>query len=348
METGEQELVDNSHHVYRELKLSNGIIILFRDNIPQHCPEVFSILEEDITQSLKLLPRSVHPLVKRTRIWVNASYLTGQAKSPVSVNHLISHHHVEWLWQARDNARKVNGIEIYSAKDYCRMRLHWNGCGLILHELCHLIHQHALPDGLLNADVQSAYRNADKSGRFEQVLRRDWAGKKVNQDLAYCMIDQKEFFSELSVAFLARNYKELDCGDPSFMEACSPQIRHPDVLRRLETSKLSSESTSLLKTSSTSGWKCCWKKRTDNFPHCNKFYPFTHGQLYVHHRPSYLAIESLWQQISNWSDPEVSHRGFLWLGWGKIPCFPPSDTSDRNSQSVPGGLTYLYPDTVVL
>jgi hypothetical protein len=77
------------------------------------------------------------------------------------------------------------GIEIYSCIDYRRMRLHWNGCGLIMHELCHLIHQQVLPGGLENADVVDAYTSARNLGIYDTVLRRDWAGKDLDCDLAY-------------------------------------------------------------------------------------------------------------------------------------------------------------------
>lgn len=63
------------------------------------------------------------------------------------------------------------------------MRNHWNGSGLILHELCHLIHQHALPDGLENRDVKNAFQNAVASGIYERTLRRDWVGLEIDYDM---------------------------------------------------------------------------------------------------------------------------------------------------------------------
>ena len=55
--------------------------------------------------------------------------------------------------------------------EYKRNRLYWNGCGLMLHELCHLIHQLILPDGLENSQIKSAYECAMRSGIYEEVLR---------------------------------------------------------------------------------------------------------------------------------------------------------------------------------
>lgn len=79
--------------------------------------------------------------------------------------------------RARDIPEKAEGIEIYNCFDYQVMRLHWNGCGLLLHEFCHLIHQFTLSDGLDNAKVIEAFETATKSGLYDNTLRYDY----VNQ-----------------------------------------------------------------------------------------------------------------------------------------------------------------------
>ena len=71
------------------------------------------------------------------------------------------------------------------------MRLHWNGAGLILHELFHLIHQLVLPYGLDNVLVKEIFHATKRNGRYEAVLRRDWAGNECEVDMAYCMVNHK-------------------------------------------------------------------------------------------------------------------------------------------------------------
>jgi hypothetical protein len=73
--------------------------------------------------------------------------------------------------RARDKPEKVKGIEIYNCFEYQAMRLHWNGCGLLLHEFCHLIHQFTLVDSLENATVIKAFESATNSGLYDSVLR---------------------------------------------------------------------------------------------------------------------------------------------------------------------------------
>lgn len=151
------------------------------------------------------------------------------------------------------------GIEIYHAADFCRMRQHWNGCGLLLHEFCHIIHQVVL--GLQNQRVIDLYHDARRSGRYERALRRDWAGKEVDHDMHYCMVDHKEFFAEMSVTYWSRGYQDLDQADPSQMETCCPPIMEPTVRQRIDDTM--------------KGRVLDPVTRADG--HCNKFQPFTAG-----------------------------------------------------------------------
>jgi hypothetical protein len=84
------------------------------------------------------------------------------------------------------------------------MRLHWQGCGLILHELCHLIHQVVLPDGLENAKVRVLFEEARASGRYNRTLRRDWAGLPVCHDMAYAVSDIVVVFESIFFSFCRR------------------------------------------------------------------------------------------------------------------------------------------------
>jgi hypothetical protein len=182
------------------------------------------------------------------------------------------------------------------------MRHHWNGAGLILHEYCHLIHQHVF--GLDCKHIKAIYDRALQSKRYENVLRRDWAGKKGGEtDLAYAMIDCKEFFAEMSVTFLAGGFKELDCAPNRMMALCSPPITEPTVLERLygrSASHLSSSRESLIE-AWIRPWICFWRGG-ERKVHCNKFYPFTSGQLRFYDPPLYNDFKTLWSDIAEWED----------------------------------------------
>jgi hypothetical protein len=215
--------------------------------------------------------------------------------------------------RARDRPDKTLGIEIYNCFDYRRMRLHWNGCGLILHELCHLIHQVVLPDGLDNAKVQSLFEKAQASGLYNRTLRRDWADMPVTYDMHYAMVDHKEFFAEQSVTFLAKGYTELDQMDmdKDSMECCSPPIIEPRVLARLQSTTTSNDGSSASALAGTqptlphsvSSLGCFFDPLTNNLAHCNKFFPFTSGQQKRFDPDLHEEMGRIWSYIAQWNDP---------------------------------------------
>jgi hypothetical protein len=321
-------VIDNRQLVYIPIRLSVGVCVYCSPEVLSSCPMVLQSLQADLTRVLKVLPVSVHGLVQRTNLWVNATYAYGDRNDPQILRHLTTHHEEGWLVEcARDTPQKARDIEIYSCYDFQRMRLHWNGSGLLLHEFCHLIHQFCLHEGLENTQVAELYKTARSSGRYDQVLRRDWAGMEEDFDMAYAMVDKKEFFAEMSVAFLCDGYHSLSKADHNIMEDCSPPLLHPVVTERvmiqhgITENPLDNDGSDLHPTS-------CWTlfrgirrakpkvRMVDpifseaamsrccvNVQHCNKFYPFTRGQLRYYDPELLCGIRALWREISMWDDP---------------------------------------------
>jgi len=215
------------------------------------------------------------------------------------------------------------------------MRLHWNGCGLLLHEFCHLIHQFALPNGLENDSVIEAFDAATKSHLYDNTLRRDWAGLECEEDMSYCMVNHKEFFAEISVTLLADAYHHLDLENNTRLEACSPPLMAPTVAERVRSkgynimridsdsvhasehllTPLTGSEQSLKRVATKIRWPIAgsiiqaWQRlsRRDSdvkatIPHCNKFYPFTKGQFEKHDPDLYAKFTDLWTQIGAWHD----------------------------------------------
>ena len=69
---------------------------------------------------------------------------------------------------------------------------------MILHELAHGYHDQVV--GFENIGIESAYRNAKLSGKYDSVLRIN--GKR---ERAYALTDPKEYFAECSEAFFGTN-----------------------------------------------------------------------------------------------------------------------------------------------
>lgn len=153
--------------------------------------------------------------------------------------------------------------------------------------------------------------------------------------LAYCMVNHKEFFSEMSVTYLSDGYRELDEEDNKRMDLCSPPLMAPGVVQRVRSNQHrvvpidgvafpSDESRHRLVQSERSFDEEVAKVQSENpiagvlklfsrrnlgsiksrVTHCNKFYPFTKGQLQKHDPELYAVFEILWEQIASWQDED--------------------------------------------
>jgi hypothetical protein len=89
--------IDNTTLVYIPIRLPCGVDILCSPEVLSRCPMVLRSLQTDLVQILKVLPWSVHSLVQRTKIWVNASYAYGSRDDPRVLRHSTAHHQEGWL-----------------------------------------------------------------------------------------------------------------------------------------------------------------------------------------------------------------------------------------------------------
>jgi hypothetical protein len=90
-------LIDNSVLVYIPMHLRCGVTVLCRPDVLARCPSVLRTINRDVQGCLDILPRSVHALIRRTKIWVNTTFYYGPHDKPRNVNHSTAHHHEGWL-----------------------------------------------------------------------------------------------------------------------------------------------------------------------------------------------------------------------------------------------------------
>lgn len=286
------DFIDNSKNRYTAHKLKCGVTIQVGEHVLEECPTVLKDLNNDLVGCISVLPPSVRSLVRRTKIWLNRSYSYGPKDNPKIVKHTTAHHSAGWLYCVRDLPEKEESIEIYNAAEYQKIRAHYNGGGLMLHELCHIIHQKVLPGGLENTMVREIHKVAQESNKYKSVLRRDWALKEVETDMAYCIVNHKEFFAEISTTFLAHFYHEKDGAGSQDMLRCSPPFLSAAVIERIADSC----------GDGSLGKYQIIDDTNQVIPHCNKFFPFTKGQLRLYDPRVYKCFEKLWQIIECWED----------------------------------------------
>lgn len=197
--------------------------------------------------------------------------------------------------------------------------------------------------GLDNTEVINLFQDTYSKRKYlSGILRRDWAGKTKDTDKAYCMVNHKEFFAEMSVTFLSSSYPELDDGfgngSNSYITMLShcPPLQNHNVIGAVrkkydDNTKLTSQNASLMRLLQVSvdphkptqshqqsllscffPRLCCGGNSSseiieeNRLPHCNKFFPFTRGQLKHYDRHLYDAIANLWKQIEFYEDEDAA------------------------------------------
>jgi hypothetical protein len=94
-------------------------------------------------------------------------------------------------------------------------------------------------------------------------------------DIAYATVNCKEFFAELSVSFLSTGYPKLDLCHDDFLSLKHSPPFIDDIVQQCDQSATG---------------------------HCNKFFPFTKGQLELYDPVLFGFMTDLWDEISVWND----------------------------------------------
>jgi dipeptidyl-peptidase-4 len=102
----------------------------------------------------------------------------------------------QWLTAHGFNPDKAGSAEIHCAETFLRWSL--TQPSMVLHELAHAYHHQVL--GHNHAGIAAAYRHAVESKQYESVLYADGTKKR-----AYALNNEKEYFAELSEAWLGAN-----------------------------------------------------------------------------------------------------------------------------------------------
>lgn len=160
--------------------------------------------------------------------------------------------------------------------------------------------------------VIEIHKKAQESGKYNKVLRRDWALKEVDTDMAYCIVNYKEFFAEISVSYLADSYHEVDGVGTTVMSKCSPPFVSPVVLERIKQRTEEEQAGKLMEGSASQIMSSKYQimpKSDRVLPHCNKFFPFTKGQLRRFDPRVFKCFVKLWQSIESWVDTDKNRCG---------------------------------------
>jgi hypothetical protein len=138
---------------------------------------------------VEVVPPPAVSALRKVRIWVEWS-----KRPDAGAEFHVSR---SWLEKNGYNPAKASGIEISNSLNFVNWSRAEQPC-MVLHELAHAYHFLVL--GERHPEIAAAYRQAVESRSYESVGY--FGGGKRR---AYALVDEKEYFAELSEAYFCRN-----------------------------------------------------------------------------------------------------------------------------------------------
>lgn len=159
-------------------------------------------LKEDLEFAAKCLPKHAREfLQKNTRVYVNKNLKYGPEVCPINGSGLCFHPEKNWLEDHFMSPEKLECVEIYCAKEYMKDCRLWGRAGVLVHEFSHAYHHFMCEDGYGNKDIKECYDKAMKDRLYDWVKVHGPQGPMAK---AYACNNHKEYFAELSAAFLGQ------------------------------------------------------------------------------------------------------------------------------------------------
>jgi hypothetical protein len=172
-------------------KFIQGFTVLIHPTVLKHRQDA-KIIQQELDSQLgaivRIVPAQALSVLKEVRIWVEWENGAGAAEF---------HPSAEWLRQNGKNPDKADCIEVSNTRNF----IQWSRTDqpwMILHELAHGYHHLILGD--TNTDIRRACQNA-----IDQALYQAVAYIKGGKQKAYALVNEKEYFAELSEAYFGKN-----------------------------------------------------------------------------------------------------------------------------------------------
>jgi hypothetical protein len=190
---------DTSRKAY-ELRIMGGWPVYAEPNWFDGDSALERRLAQDLQEATKILPsHAVEYLRTNCPIWVNSKIKFGPRACPIKGRGCCYHPDKKWLVENGLSELKHKCIEINDGSGYKKDLDMWGRGGVMVHELSHAYHHRMLPDGYRNKEIMSCYEQAMKEGLYDKVKVHGSQGPEAK---AYACSNDKEYFAELSTAFL--------------------------------------------------------------------------------------------------------------------------------------------------
>ena len=177
--------------LYQEQSIHGFTVLLSPQVLAQAraAADVRAELARQFGEVVEVMPAPAVSALRRVRLWVEWSRRPDAGAE--------FHPSRGWLEKNGYNPAKAGAIEISNSLNFVSWSRAEQPC-MVLHELAHAYHFLVL--GERHPEITAAYRQAVESRLYESV---DYVGGGKRR--AYALVDEKEYFAELSEAYFGRN-----------------------------------------------------------------------------------------------------------------------------------------------
>jgi len=190
-----------------------GFQVLTDTKLRYRLSRVLEILDQDLESIQSRIPEQHYQsLAQCTEIIFNRRIAFGQDFQELVEGRLACYHSKDdssWLLEHQFPESRRGCVEIYSCQDYLDQRELWGTGGLLLHELCHAFHDKICPRGFENSTCLEAFKNANSLKIYDSVEYKSSQGER-RRARAYAVENHKEYFAEISVAYMEHGFLEFN------------------------------------------------------------------------------------------------------------------------------------------
>jgi len=152
--------------------------------------QAIGLLADHLKKICAVMPADKLTRLKQVHIWLDRTH--GGLRSAQY------HPSRGWLLANGYDLALARCVHIPDAKDFVSPRLQQDQPWMVLHELAHAYHDQVL--GFEEPRIKSAWKKFVASGKYDSV--KHVSGRMVRH---YALMDQKEFFAEMSESYFGKN-----------------------------------------------------------------------------------------------------------------------------------------------
>lgn len=164
---------------------------LWQDS-PAATKRMLQLMSGQLERVANVVPPVALKRLRAVPIWINPTY---EGVPPTGEYHGSA----TWLKRNNRDVAMAKSIEITNVDRFTfeNTRMPY----LMLHELAHAYHDQVL--GFRHAKIRTTFESAKANGGYDSVKR--FNGRKIIQDTAYAISNEKEYFAESTEAYFGKN-----------------------------------------------------------------------------------------------------------------------------------------------